>query len=792
MKTGGATTSPAGTGPGGLRAGGGGPGARDGGGGPRQAPPPRPWPRAGAGAGAEGAPARRGGHPGEGGPDDSDNATDRLYDLSDSDPSEPQGDEAEFLQSLAGGSPRSGLWHVPAACSDRADAGSPLSGPAGILAGDRDGKTPPGPRRPLTTVTNTVHAGERRRLKPPPQVARKVEVRRYSRQPVYRVSNRVSFFYDTSDSEAEGEEGPAPPPRVDRSVVDPAEIRKVLKAWQGAAVTRASWRHFGGHVCRYMGDWRFRRVFGLWVAHSEAAARCAESLHLAAGAWRSKRVLCAVVVAWGAWGRERRVRARTEAEWLRAADGFRTARLLTAALRVWRTSHHLAGYFNRLASIWRRDRLLKRAFAAWRTTHADAKAASEARECLHTSRRTFGRWRRGIRAVAQMKARLAAKWYETQVLTRSVRMWRHWCTISLDTEALEDALRETKTHLAAVHLRSAVRARCFAHWRARAAGDCGAARYRDGRLGHHAFSAWVREARAAAAQRQLAEARFACARLRRVVVAWAAAASALVRLRDNLTVLRLNRDFRRMDAAFGGWKQSVQDGWEASVPSRRQKGAVMAELRQLFELDRRAQIADIKYRVRLVSQTLLAWMATLGMARMARRRATEAHERRAVARALAGWYRVVSRRRMLQFQAYKSRNIHRTVQYCKSVETLRVANHRVNDLCSEGGDLATQLFCDSVCEQLSSAAVLNHSPAFYGAPGSARRRRDFSTPKPVGASQGRVDTVLTKYLTPGARSTGRGAAKKGSPLSLETVRKRIDYRSPTGFFSPAMMREFGL
>ena len=125
MKTGGATTSPAGAGPGGLRAGGGGPGARDGGGGPRQAPPPRPWPRAGAGAGAEGAPARRGGHPGEGGPDDSDNATDRLYDLSDSDPSEPQGDEAEFLQSLAGGSPRSGLWHVPAACSDCADASSP-------------------------------------------------------------------------------------------------------------------------------------------------------------------------------------------------------------------------------------------------------------------------------------------------------------------------------------------------------------------------------------------------------------------------------------------------------------------------------------------------------------------------------------------------------------------------------------------------------------------------------------------------------------------------------------------
>ena len=62
----------------------------------------------------------------------------------------------------------------------------------------------------------------------------------------------------------------------------------------------------------------------------------------------------------------------------------------------------------------------------------------------------------------------------------------------------------------------------------------------------------------------------------------------------------------------------------------------------------------------------------------------------------------------------------------------------------------------------------------------------------MGASHGRVDTVLTKYLTPGARSTGRGAAKKGSPLSLETVRKRIDYRSPTGFFSPAMMREFGL
>ena len=51
---------------------------------------------------------------------------------------------------------------------------------------------------------------------------------------------------------------------------------------------------------------------------------------------------------------------------------------------------------------------------------------------------------------------------------------------------------------------------------------------------------------------------------------------------------------------------------------------------------------------------------------------------------------------MLQFQASKSRNIHRTVQYCKSVETLRVANHRVSDLCSEGGDLATKLFCDSV------------------------------------------------------------------------------------------------
>ena len=48
-----------------------------------------------------------------------------------------------------------------------------------------------------------------------------------------------------------------------------------------------------------------------------------------------------------------------------------------------------------------------------------------------------------------MKARLAAKWYETQVLTRSVRTWRHWCTISRDAEALEDALRETKTHLAA-------------------------------------------------------------------------------------------------------------------------------------------------------------------------------------------------------------------------------------------------------------------------------------------------------------------------------------------------------